>query len=157
MAKQRETNIDEVIESLSHIFKQITRKNASKKPEVIQEREQHLIEKYNELVDIGKVVYTETDQDEIKYVRANTVEARDKTIHCLGILHSKAKVPTDLTQKIEDNFYTTDSEHSSNQSIDDNASAHSTKNDTPTHTPTKRTGTIPKHKKNTDDKSTIQP
>lgn len=107
---------DELLDSIELVFKQIERKNASKNPLKIAERERHLIQAYNDIIEVGKQVYSEK-LDDIKYVRSKTVEIRDRTLHCLGILHSKAKVPTDLTKQIEDNFYNNnsdDNKHSTN-------------------------------------------
>lgn len=60
------TKFNEVIESLNDVFIKIQRRNASKDPNKVREREESLISRYNELIDVGKVVYTSGNEQDIK-------------------------------------------------------------------------------------------
>lgn len=94
----------DTVDEIYGVFKQIKRKNASKNIDIIYERGQHLIDAYNEIIDIGKVVYKGNDSELTQDIRSQTIDIRDEVIHCLGILQSHIKVPTNLTEKISVDF-----------------------------------------------------
>lgn len=127
----------EVCELIEPVFKHIERKNASKNPNIVREREQSLVERYNEVITVGSDVYENGTDSEIQDVKATTIDIRDRTLHCLGILQSKLKVPTDLSQTIEDNFYDDSDENKDNPAR--------------SGTHTQAHGTDSKHKHRTDD------
>lgn len=71
---------EEVTDDFDKVYKQITRKNASRNPKKIRQCEHHLVYVYNELIALGKVVYNYNDSELIQYVRSKTIDIRDDAI-----------------------------------------------------------------------------